>query len=67
MFSVRVVNADSYQATPLPQLDPTYSEFRGAEIKHVPVIRVFGTTPTGSKYNQLSMINYYFVVYIYLR
>ncbi|KAK0182998.1 hypothetical protein PV327_001077 [Microctonus hyperodae] len=49
MFSVRLVTADSYQATPLPQLDPTYSEFRGAEIKHVPIVRVFGTASTGEK------------------
>ncbi|XP_034939803.1 uncharacterized protein DNApol-zeta isoform X2 [Chelonus insularis] len=49
MFSVRLVSADSYQATPLPQLDPTFSEFRGAEIKYVPIVRVFGTTPTGDK------------------
>ncbi|KAH0557817.1 hypothetical protein KQX54_012003 [Cotesia glomerata] len=49
MFSVRLVNADSYQATPLPQLDPTFSEFRGTEIKHVPIVRVFGTTHTGEK------------------
>ncbi|KAK0164996.1 hypothetical protein PV328_003555 [Microctonus aethiopoides] len=49
MFSVRLVTADSYQATPLPQLDPTYSEFRGTEIKHVPIVRVFGTASTGEK------------------
>ncbi|XP_015117259.1 uncharacterized protein LOC107041289 [Diachasma alloeum] len=49
MFSVRLVTADSYQAQPLPQLDPTFSVFRGTEIKNVPVIRVFGTTPTGEK------------------
>uniref|UniRef100_A0A0C9RL77 Rev3l_4 protein n=1 Tax=Fopius arisanus TaxID=64838 RepID=A0A0C9RL77_9HYME len=49
MFSVRLVTADSYQAQPLPQLDPTFSVFRGSEIKNVPVIRVFGTTPTGEK------------------
>lgn len=51
MFSVRLVNADSYQATPLPQLDPTFSEFRGTEIKHVPIVRVFGTTHTGNLYS----------------
>ncbi|XP_063988872.1 uncharacterized protein LOC135168522 [Diachasmimorpha longicaudata] len=49
MFSVRLVTADSYQAQPLPQLDPTFSVFRGTEIKNVPVIRIFGTTPTGEK------------------
>ncbi|KAF7990572.1 hypothetical protein HCN44_000377 [Aphidius gifuensis] len=49
MFSVRLINADSYQALPSPQLDPTFSEFRGSEIKYVPIIRIFGTTPTGKK------------------
>ncbi|XP_043266558.1 uncharacterized protein DNApol-zeta isoform X2 [Venturia canescens] len=49
MVSVRLVTADSYQAQPLPQLDPSFSEFRGSEIKHVPVIRIFGTTMDGEK------------------
>lgn len=48
MVSVRLVTADSYQAKPLPQLDPSFSEFRGSEIKHVPVIRIFGTTADGN-------------------
>ncbi|XP_012275886.1 uncharacterized protein LOC105697279 isoform X2 [Orussus abietinus] len=49
MFSVLLVCADSYQAPPIPPLDPTFSEFRGSEIRHVPVIRVFGSTSTGEK------------------
>lgn len=46
-LSVRLVSADSYQCTPIPMLDPSYSEFRGSEIKQVPVIRIFGTTTKG--------------------
>ncbi|XP_076234619.1 DNA polymerase zeta catalytic subunit [Calliopsis andreniformis] len=49
MFSVSLVTLDSYQANPLPQLDVTYSDFRGTEIKHVPVIRIFGSTASGTK------------------
>ncbi|XP_066587967.1 DNA polymerase zeta catalytic subunit isoform X2 [Prorops nasuta] len=49
MFTLTVVTADSYQASPLPDFDPVFSSFRGSEIKHVPVIRIFGSTPTGQK------------------
>ncbi|KAL2730715.1 DNA polymerase zeta catalytic subunit isoform X5 [Vespula squamosa] len=49
MFSVRILTIDSYQTNPISELDPTFSEFRGNEIKHVPVIRIFGTTLTGEK------------------
>ncbi|XP_046836195.1 DNA polymerase zeta catalytic subunit isoform X3 [Vespa crabro] len=49
MFSVRILTIDSYQTNPIPELDPTFSEFRGNEIKHVPVIRIFGSTLTGEK------------------
>lgn len=47
MFSVRLVLADHYMSPPIPELDVVYSEFRGAEVKQVPVIRVFGSTVTG--------------------
>ncbi|KAJ8682714.1 hypothetical protein QAD02_018506 [Eretmocerus hayati] len=49
MFSIRVVVADSYQANPIPDVDPTFSHFRGSEIKQVPVVRIFGITPEGEK------------------
>ncbi|KAK3580288.1 hypothetical protein CHS0354_023528, partial [Potamilus streckersoni] len=45
MFSVRIVTTDYYQADPIPSLDVVYSEFRGAEVKKVPLVRVFGATP----------------------
>ena len=37
LISVRLVVADHYMAAPIPGLDPL-----GAEIKRLPVIRVFG-------------------------
>lgn len=48
MFSMSLITLDSYQSTPLSELDVTFSEFRGTEIKHVPVIRIFGSTPSGT-------------------
>ncbi|XP_053161604.1 DNA polymerase zeta catalytic subunit isoform X1 [Hemicordylus capensis] len=49
MFSVRVVTADYYMSSPLPGLDPCQSHFREAPVKKVPVVRVFGATPSGQK------------------
>ncbi|XP_043513562.1 DNA polymerase zeta catalytic subunit [Frieseomelitta varia] len=49
MFSINLVTLDSYQSTPLSELDVTFSDFRGNEIKQVPVIRIFGSTPSGIK------------------
>lgn len=47
MFSVRIVNVDHYLSAPLQGLDITYSQFRGSQVKQVPVIRIFGSTPAG--------------------
>lgn len=49
MFSLRIVTVDYYQSSPLPGFDVSYSDFRGCEVKQVPVIRIFGTTPKGQK------------------
>uniref|UniRef100_A0A8D2JBW4 DNA polymerase zeta catalytic subunit n=1 Tax=Varanus komodoensis TaxID=61221 RepID=A0A8D2JBW4_VARKO len=49
MFSMRVVTADYYMSRPLPGLDPCQSHFREAPVKKVPVVRVFGATPSGQK------------------
>ncbi|KAG8223007.1 hypothetical protein J437_LFUL000715, partial [Ladona fulva] len=49
MFSVRIITADHYMCQPLPDLDVIYSDFRGTEVKQVPVIRIFGSTPRGEK------------------
>ena len=50
MFSVRLVVADHYMSSPIPELDVRYSEFRGTEVKQVPVIRIFGSTIVGMFY-----------------
>ncbi|XP_055679121.1 DNA polymerase zeta catalytic subunit [Lutzomyia longipalpis] len=47
--SVRIVSVDHYLAPPNPKFDVAYSEFRGAAVKRVPVIRVFGSTANGDK------------------
>ncbi|OAD62176.1 DNA polymerase zeta catalytic subunit, partial [Eufriesea mexicana] len=49
MFSINLVTLDSYQSIPIPELDVTFSNFRGNEIKQVPVIRIFGSTISGIK------------------
>ncbi|XP_038222862.1 DNA polymerase zeta catalytic subunit [Zerene cesonia] len=48
-FSVRIVVCDSYLTKPLPGIDVIYSEFRGSDIKQVPILRIFGSTPDGRK------------------
>jgi hypothetical protein len=49
VFSMRVVALDHYLARPLPGLDPCVSSLEGTAIDQVPVIRVFGSTPSGQK------------------
>ncbi|XP_053962620.1 DNA polymerase zeta catalytic subunit isoform X2 [Anastrepha ludens] len=49
VFSVRLVIADFYMEKPIYGFDPCYSEFRGKEIKRVPIIRVFGSSADGRK------------------
>lgn len=49
MFSVRIVTADYYMASPLPGLDICQSPLTQHPVKKVPVVRVFGATPAGQK------------------
>ncbi|KAM3602464.1 uncharacterized protein V6R79_004647 [Siganus canaliculatus] len=49
MFSVRIVTADFYLASPIKDLDVCYSQFRESDVKKVPVVRIFGATPAGQK------------------
>ncbi|XP_018800849.1 PREDICTED: DNA polymerase zeta catalytic subunit isoform X1 [Bactrocera latifrons] len=49
VFSVRLVIADFYMEKPIFGFDPCYSEFRGKEIKRVPIIRIFGSSADGRK------------------
>ncbi|CAB3236740.1 unnamed protein product [Arctia plantaginis] len=48
-FSVRLVVCDHYLTKPTPGIDVIYSDFRGADVKQVPVLRIFGPTPDGYK------------------
>uniref|UniRef100_A0A2M4B8C7 DNA polymerase zeta catalytic subunit n=1 Tax=Anopheles marajoara TaxID=58244 RepID=A0A2M4B8C7_9DIPT len=45
--SIRIVSVDFYLSKPDPQFDVCRSEFRGTEIKQVPVVRLFGSSSTG--------------------
>jgi hypothetical protein len=47
MFSIKIFTVNYYLCNPVPELDHTYSEFKCAEIKQVPIIRIFGSTPEG--------------------
>nr|XP_045011163.1 DNA polymerase zeta catalytic subunit isoform X2 [Jaculus jaculus] len=49
MFSVRIVTADYYMASPLQGLDICQSPLSQLPVKKVPVVRVFGATPAGQK------------------
>ncbi|XP_055607280.1 DNA polymerase zeta catalytic subunit isoform X2 [Uranotaenia lowii] len=40
--SVRIVSVDHYMHKPDGRFDSCYSEFRGTEVKQVPVVRLFG-------------------------
>ncbi|XP_065331760.1 DNA polymerase zeta catalytic subunit isoform X2 [Cloeon dipterum] len=48
-LSIRLTVCDFYLAPPKIGLDPTFSEFRGSAVTQVPVLRIFGSTCTGSK------------------
>ncbi|KAJ0178950.1 hypothetical protein K1T71_005725 [Dendrolimus kikuchii] len=48
-FSIRIVVCDYYLTKPLPGIDVIYSDFRGSDIKQVPVLRIFGPSPDGHK------------------
>ncbi|KAF7281979.1 hypothetical protein GWI33_003771 [Rhynchophorus ferrugineus] len=47
--TIRIVVIDYYLSTPIPELDVTYSEFRGTSINQVPVLRCFGSDENGNK------------------
>uniref|UniRef100_A0A182FS53 DNA polymerase zeta catalytic subunit n=1 Tax=Anopheles albimanus TaxID=7167 RepID=A0A182FS53_ANOAL len=46
-ISIRIVSVDFYMSKPDSQFDVCRSEFRGTEIKQVPVVRLFGSSSTG--------------------
>ena len=49
LLSVRLVVVDHYQSDPVAGLDPLVSQFTGYNIKKVPVIRIFGSSPAGQR------------------
>ena len=55
--SVRLVTADYYMTSPVNGLDPCYSNYRGLQIKRLPVIRVFGSTSTGNSLHYAMLNN----------
>lgn len=48
-FSVRIVSLDYYLAPPVPGLDVTFSSLEGTVVETVPIVRVFGSTPSGQR------------------
>ena len=48
-FRMRIVSLDNQMTRPIPGLDPEYSQFGFAKLSSVPVIRVYGATPSGQK------------------
>lgn len=49
ILKMRIVSVDNYMSYPVNSLDLGYSEFRGSEIKTVPVLRIFGADENGVK------------------
>ena len=49
ILSLRIVSIDNYMCYPIINLDLGYSEFRGKEIKNVPMLRIYGITCDGQK------------------
>lgn len=48
-FVVRIVSIDYYLARPAPKVDFSYAPLEGTAIDQVPVVRIFGSTPSGQK------------------
>lgn len=48
-FSLRIVSLDYYLAEPIPGVDVCFSATEGSAIDQVPVVRIFGATPSGQK------------------
>ncbi|XP_074033299.1 DNA polymerase zeta catalytic subunit isoform X3 [Leptinotarsa decemlineata] len=49
LYSVRIISLDSCMSAPVQGLDVMYSDFRGSSINQVPILRLFGSIPTGEK------------------
>jgi DNA polymerase zeta len=49
VFSMRIVALDHYLAPPVPSLDVTFSSLEGTSVSLVPIVRIFGATPSGQR------------------
>ena len=47
LYAQKIVDIDWYLCEPLKEYDPSYCYLSNSSIKKVPVIRIFGPTPTG--------------------
>lgn len=48
-ITLRIVSLDHYMAHPVPGMDVCWSELEGVAVQKVPVVRIFGATPSGQK------------------
>lgn len=48
-FNLRIVSIDYYMAAPLSGMDVCFSPSEGTAVEKVPVVRIFGSTPSGQK------------------
>lgn len=48
-FLIRLVSIDYYLARPAPKVDVSYAPLEGTAVDQVPVVRIFGSTPSGQK------------------
>lgn len=46
---LRIVNIEYYLAPPIPEVDACWSSLEGSPVTHVPVVRIYGSTPMGQK------------------
>ena len=50
MGSYRLTVCDHYLSPPICGYDVTYSDFKGSDVKQVPIIRIFGTAADDGLY-----------------
>ena len=69
-FLVRLVSIDYYMARPAPKVDVSYAPLEGTAVDQVPVVRIFGSTPSGQKacvhLHKVSHLRYRKISFAYL-
>lgn len=48
-ITLRIVSLDYYMAPPVPGMDVCWSVLEGVAVQKVPVVRIYGATPSGQK------------------